>query len=80
MLQITLSPEQLAELADQIAAKLRATTRREPYTVDEAAQALNVSPQSIRRQIDAGTIATVPNVGRKLIPAATVGRMLDGMA
>jgi excisionase family DNA binding protein len=76
MMQVILSHEQLDHLAALIAGKLQTRTRREPYTVDEAARALGVCAATVRRHIQAGIIPSVPHISKRLVPASVIESML----
>jgi len=76
MMQVILSHEQLDALADLIVAKSQRTQRTQPYTVDEAARALGVCAATVRRHIQAGIIPSVPNISKRLVPAAAITEML----
>jgi excisionase family DNA binding protein len=78
-LQVILAPEQLAELADMIAAKMGEArfSKTAPLTVKEAAQALGVGTDSIRSRIKAGIIRTVPDIGITRVPRSEIDRLLN---
>ena len=79
---IQLTDEQVDALADRIAARItpRITPRADdkPLTVKEAADRLGVSTSTINRRLAAGTIPTVPGLGRSLIPASAIAELLGG--
>lgn len=75
-LTFELSNEQIQEIADVVAAKLKGLTATKTYTVSQAAKVLGVSNETIRRRIRAGLIETVPNMGVVRITAATMARIL----
>lgn len=54
-----------------------AEIRDTPYRVKEAAQLLGVSESNIYSRCKAGSIRTVPNVGRVLIPASEIQRLIN---
>lgn len=78
-LQLTLTDDQLREIARCVAAEMIATgaavaapVRTRPYSVAEAALELGLSEQSIRRDIEAGRLARIPNTARVLIPVESL--------
>jgi excisionase family DNA binding protein len=76
---IHFTDEQMQQLADSIAERMRVShTDEKPLTVEEAAKRLRVSESTINRRIKAGTIPTVPGLGRSLIPASAVKELLEG--
>lgn len=77
-LQVILAPEQLEQLADMIAERV-SPQKRKPFTLPEAAQAIDLSRQTIRNLIEAGKLAKVPGTGRRvLIPRIEVERYQAG--
>ena len=72
--------EQLGELADMIADRLRAhsSTGKTAYTPEEAAKELGISARAVRNRINAGTIKRVPNMPRMLVPASEMKRLGEG--
>jgi excisionase family DNA binding protein len=76
-LQITIAEEHLATLAGMIAAAMPTKDDDRPLTVPEAAKRLGVSVRTIQRRVEAGLIERVPGMGRVLIPAAAVQRLLN---
>jgi excisionase family DNA binding protein len=79
-IEVKLAPEQLPLLARLIAREMGAVggmTRTKPYDVKEAAAALGVSPDTVRRRVAAGLFKSVPDAGRVLIPAAEIERLLS---
>jgi len=75
---ITIPDEQLEMLATLIARKIGgANAGRATYTVREAAGVLRVSEKTIRRRVEAGTLARVPGMGRTLIPSAVIEKLIN---
>ena len=74
---ITLTDEQLDEIANRVAAKLGKFTE-DPLTKQEAARALRVSVKTIERRIEAGVIRTVPDIGVVRIPVPEIERLRRG--
>lgn len=69
----------LAEVIARALERSREPERRvKPYSVAEAAELLGVSRVTVYERMAAGAIRQVPNVGRKLIPAAEMERLLEG--
>lgn len=76
---IHFTDEQMQQLADRIAERMRFSHADDrPLTVKEAADRLGVSTSTINRRLAAGTIPTVPGLGRSLIPASAIAELLDG--
>lgn len=73
-LQVILAPEQLAELADMIAAKI---AKPRPLTYVEAAKLLGVSHRTIETMVADGRIQRVPNIHRQLIPQSEIDRIIS---
>ena len=80
ILQLTISDEQLAELADMIADRIqgRMAASGKPYAAKEAAEALGISLSTLNRRIRAGEIPKIPGLGRTLIPAQAIDDLLEG--
>ncbi|MEI6676891.1 MAG: helix-turn-helix domain-containing protein [Verrucomicrobiota bacterium] len=74
---ITIPDEQLEMLAKLIAGHLGKADSKSTYTVTEAARVLRVSEKTIRRRVEAGTLAAVPCAGRTLIPAAVIEKLIN---
>lgn len=77
-LQVILAPEQLAELADLIAAKLGETrySKNAPLSINDAAKRLNVSRETIRLRIQAGMIRTIDGLTPRRIAQEEIDRIL----
>lgn len=73
-LQVILAPEQLAELADMIVARMGAKPKA-ALTLHEAAAELQLSTCSIRRMIHDGTLKRVPGISKILIPTSEINRI-----
>ncbi len=79
-LTITLSDEQLEDLADRIAKKIDPQQRR-PFTVAEASRALGIAQSTITLHVRAGSIKKVPDCGKRvLIPRVEIERLQKGAA
>lgn len=77
-LTVLLTEQQLEDLATRIANKL-APANRQPLSVAKAAEALGVSRWVVESQVHAGSIARVPDTGRRiLIPRAEIERLQKG--
>lgn len=75
---LELTEGQLDILADAIFKRMaKQPVADKPLSVDEMATALGVSKDTIYRRIQAGEIRTIPGMGRKLIPAIELARLLD---
>jgi excisionase family DNA binding protein len=70
-LEIELSDEQLAKIADMVVAKLNGG-KLASYTIAEAAEKLGISGRTIRNHIKAGIIPKIPGIGATRIPAGYV--------
>ena len=71
MLNLTLTDEQLDQLADAVTTRINSRGTQQtmkPLTVSEFAGATGLSTCSVYRHLKAGTIRRVPNIGKKLIP------------
>lgn len=80
-MKITLdvTDELFTALVDAVAAKVAGPSPRKPLTVQQAASATGLHRDTIYRNIEAGTIRTVPGIGRKkLIPASEIDRLIGG--
>jgi excisionase family DNA binding protein len=77
LVEVRLPEDQLVKLASLIASKTggRGAESDRPYTVEEAARALGLSGDTIRRRVKAGLLPKVPNMGRTLIPACEIDRL-----
>lgn len=80
LLEVRLPDDQLEKLAVMIAARTggRDSSNNKPYSVPEAARALNMSDDTIRRWVEIGKLKKV-NAGGKgsrvLIPVSEIERM-----
>ncbi len=77
-IELRLPDDQLRVLAELIAQSVGGSTVRATYTVAQAAQRTGQSEKTIRRHIEAGRIARVPQIHRTLIPAAALERYIHG--
>jgi len=77
-LTLTLSAEQLADLARAVAVELggKRNGAKATCTVKEAAMLLGVAPCSIRRRIKAGLIPVVPGFHSVRIPRVHIDTLL----
>ena len=76
-IEVTLTEESLAALADAVAARLaNKNVHSRPYTVAEFAEATRQTPATIYAHIKAGEIPTVPGIHKKLIPAKHLDQYL----
>jgi len=78
-LSLTLTADQLDQLAERVAAKLNRTSGK-PLTVPQAAAKLGIGASTIRRRVESGDIARVPKSAtgeRVLIPQAEIERLLN---
>jgi len=80
-LTLTLSAEQLAEVAQAVAEVLGVKASKRPVakatlTVTETARMLGVAPCSIRRRIKAGLIPVVPGFHSVRIPRSHIDTLL----
>lgn len=75
--ELRLPDEQLHALAALIARSV-SSTRSKPYTVAEAAQQTGQSEKTIRRHIEAGRLACIPDIHKTLIPPAALDRYMHG--
>ena len=75
---INISDETLEALATIIVAKLNGKANgKATYTVAEAAKIIGTSQETIRRRVEAGTLPRVPGIGRTLIPAVVIERLIN---
>jgi DNA-binding GntR family transcriptional regulator len=74
-LTLTLTPEQLDQLAERVAAKMAPPVSGRPLSLNEAARELGVSRETIRLAVHAGKVKRVPNITAIRIPAAEIQRM-----
>ena len=72
---LTLTPAQLDELAERVAAKMAPPVSGRPMSLSEAARELGVSRETIRLAVHAGKVKRVPNIPVIRIPAAEIQRM-----
>lgn len=75
-LQVELSDEQLVQIANLVAVKIRAG-QATTYSKKEAAAVLGVSVKTIHRRIEAAIIPTIPNLGAVRIPAAFIDQLVN---
>jgi len=77
---IQVTPELFTAIVDAVAAKIEGPAPRRPYTVKQAAKLTGIHYDTVYRNVEAGTIRKVPDIGRKiLIPASEIDRLLgDG--
>lgn len=73
-LTIKLTPEQLRELAAEIARIAAPAPAQKPLTVKAFADATGVSVNTVYRQVEAGSLRRVPGLAKVLIPAAELER------
>jgi hypothetical protein len=83
-IEIELTPEQEASLAELVAARMvemgaavAAPVRTRPYTVAEAAEVLGMSQRQVRMDVEKGLLKRVPNTARVLIRAASLEDRLE---
>ena len=82
-LSLELTPDQMVELAREVAAHLPAidparVLTPETFTVDQVAGILGVCDTTIRLRVGAGKIRKVPHLGTAIrIPRAEVERLLE---
>ena len=73
---LELTDDIFAAIVDAVAAKVSPTPRK-PLTVKQFASATGLHLDTVYRQIQAGGIRTVPDIGtKKLIPASEVTRLI----
>lgn len=75
---IALPPEQLRELAELIVTiqEERSKNDSTTYTLAEVAAILKVSPETIRRRVDAGIYKRVPGISKPRISHHELQRIL----
>ena len=78
-LEVILNDAQLEQLAERICQRLEKTqSYNKPLTVQEAADALNISYCTANVRIKAGMIRLVPNIGCRRVSQSEIRRILDG--
>lgn len=78
VVELRLPEDQLMALASLIAQTVGGAAGRATYTVAEAAQRTGQSEKTIRRHIEAGRLARIPNIHKTLIPSAALERYIKG--
>lgn len=68
-----MTDDQLLAIAERVAAIIDAPRS---LSVAQAAHALNISPDSVRRRVAAGIIRRIPNMGSVRIPSTEIKRLL----
>lgn len=77
-LSVTLTPEQLNELAENIAARLaRKEAKTAAYTIAEACELLKISYSTMNIRIKAGLIRLIPSIGARRIAQSEIDRLLN---
>lgn len=79
-LNFKIDEKQLGTFARLLAKELQSQSPmpKKPVTLEEAVELTGLSESTIRRRIKAKEWPSVPGVGRTLIPAAFMERVLDG--
>lgn len=73
-LTIKLTPEQLRELAAEVARIAAPAPTEKPLSVNAFARATGVSVNTVYRQVKAGEVRRVPGMAKVLIPASELER------
>jgi len=73
-LTIELTPEQLQQLAAEVAKLTTRPALDQPLTVHEFAEATRLSVNTVYRRVEAGEIRRVKGLAKVLIPAAELER------
>lgn len=76
IVQLEISEEQLAKIADLVAMKIR-DRKADTYSKYQAATILGVHHRTIDRRIEAGLIPRVPNLKSVRIPAAFIDKLVN---
>lgn len=78
-LEIDLDDLSLAKIAEALGEKMKSEgllwksePRTVPYTLNEAAEALNVSTRTVENEIAAGRLVRIPGIGKVLITVDSV--------
>lgn len=74
---LTLTDEQVEQIADRVAAKLKAESLPEVLTVSQAAEIAQVSTETVRRWVAAGILPKIAGTKAIRIPAQAVRRHLS---
>ena len=74
-LTVILTSEQLDDLADRIAARLR-SSRHDTLSISEAAGVLGVSIETIRRRVKDGTITPIKGTSRIRFTREEIDKLL----
>ena len=77
---LQLSDETMEALATLIAAKMGGgggNGRSGVYTVTQAAKRLQVCPDTIRRRVMAGVLPRIPGIGKMVIPASAIEKLIE---
>jgi len=81
-LVLHLTDDQVDAIAARVAARMAEAPQRtrRPFTLREAAAEIGVSYETLRLRVRAGTVRRVPGIGKVLIPADEVARLIEGRA
>jgi len=71
---MTLTDEQIDQIAERVADKLR-DSKKVAYNINEAAAALGLCTKTIRRMIDSGLIRKLRGTAKIIIPATEIERI-----
>jgi len=75
---LTLTDEQIEQIAAVVAKKVGAPAIGRPFSLTEAAKELGVSRETVRLAVHAGKVKRVPNISAIRIPASEVEKMKRG--
>lgn len=71
-----LSDEDIDRIAEAVAAKLKAASRK-TYNLEQAAEALNLSTWTVRRMVDDGKLKRIPGTGRLIFSATEIDKLIN---
>ena len=77
-IQLTLTDEQIEEIAAAVANKVGTPVSGRPFSLGEAAKELGISRETIRLAVHAGKVKRVPNISAIRIPASEIENMKKG--
>ena len=72
---LTLTDDQLDELAERVAAKMAKPVSSRPLSLSDAARELGVSREHLRLQVHAGKIKRVPGINAIRIPFSEIQKL-----
>lgn len=73
---MNLSPQDIAAIAEAVAAKMATPATKKAYTLQEAAAAIGVSTKTITRMVNDGRLRRLRGTAKMIIPTAEIDKLL----